>query len=202
MGRDERQALPFSRRDFLRVRAMRHAIPKNDATTRPSSEQFGRGETEALKIGHGARTNERTEKEKEAERRQTRVYLLALRQARTLQGALACRRSTAVLPLGLTHPKVRRRTRFRGVGATMAGVSRRRQPRLQRAPRTPVIVPADMMSDTARVQRGRTLCSRAPHLAPASRSHRLTSLHEEREAGAFSRRARRVKPNHLARVSI
>ncbi|HVU43278.1 MAG TPA: hypothetical protein VHD86_19705, partial [Xanthobacteraceae bacterium] len=58
------------------------------------------------------RTDERTngrKKEKEAERRQTRVYLLALRQARTLQGALACRRSTAVLPLGLTHPKVRRR---------------------------------------------------------------------------------------------
>ena len=68
----------------------------------------------------------------------------------------------------------------------MAGVSRRRQPRLQRAPRTPVIVPADMMSDTARVQRGRTLCARAPHPAPASRSHRLTSLHEEREAGGFA----------------
>src|SRR6185437_3141441 len=41
---------------------------------------------------------------------------------------------------------------------------------------TPVIVPADLMSDTARVQRGRTLCARAPHPAPASRSHRLTSL--------------------------
>ena len=39
--------------------------------------------------------------QRKAERRQTRVYLLALRQARTLQGALACRRSTAVLPLGL-----------------------------------------------------------------------------------------------------
>ena len=133
---------------------------------------------------------------KEAERRQTRVYLLALRQARTLQGALACRRSTAALPLGLTHPKVRRRTRFRGVGAKMAGVSRRRQPRFQRAPRTPVIVPADLMSNTARVQRGRTLCARAPHPAPASRSHRLTSLHEEREDGAFIPIARQVKPNH------
>ncbi|HVU42346.1 MAG TPA: hypothetical protein VHD86_14955, partial [Xanthobacteraceae bacterium] len=55
------------------------------------------------------RTKERTDGKKEAERRQTRVYLLALRQARTLQGALACRRSTAVLPLGLTHPKVRSR---------------------------------------------------------------------------------------------
>src|SRR5581483_122726 len=152
-------------------------------------------------IGDGARTNGR-KKEKEAERRQTRSHLLALRQARTLQGALACRRSTAVLPLGLTHPKVRSRTRFRGAGASMAGVSRRRQPRFQRAPRTPVIVPADMMSNTARVQRGRTLRARAPHPAPASRSHRLTSLHEEREARAFIPIARQVKPNHSARASI
>src|SRR5579872_5006371 len=59
-------------------------------------------------------------------------------------------------------------------------------PRFQRAPRTPVIVPADVMSDTARAQRGRTLCSRAPHPAPASRSHRLTSLHEEREAKSLA----------------
>ena len=155
-------------------------------------------------VSRSGTAHERTDgqKEKEAERRQTRVYLLALRQARTLQGALACRRSTAVLPLGLTHPKVRSRTRFRGTGPTMAGVSRRRQPRLQRAPRTPVIVPADMMSDTARVQRGRTLCARAPHLAPASRSHRLTSLHEEREDGAFIPSARQVKPNRCGIRSI
>ena len=158
----------------------------NSAVERPRRSRSG--------TAHG-RTNGRRKK-KEAERRQTRVYLLALRQARTLQGALACRRSTAVLPLGLTHPKVRRRTRFRGAGASMAGVSRRRQPRLQRAPRTPVIVPADLMSDTARVQRGRTLCARAPHPAPASRSHRLASLHEEREARAFIPKICRVKPNH------
>ena len=69
-------------------------------------------------------------------------------------------------------------------------------PGYSETPRTPVIVPADMMSDTAGVQWGRTLCARAPHPAPASRSHRLTSLHEEREAGAFSRRAGKVKPNH------
>ena len=169
-------------------------LPKTTPRSRPSSDDPG-WKVRITTIGDGARTNGR-KKEKEAERRQTRVYLLALRQARTLQGALACRRSTAVLPLGLTHPKVRRRTRFRGVGAKMAGVSRRRQPRFQRAPRTPVIVPADLMSDTARVQRGRTLCARAPHPAPASRSHRLTSLHEEREARAFIPKKRRVKPNH------
>ena len=40
-------------------------------------------------------------------------------------------------------------------------------------------------------------CPRAPQLAPASRSHRPASLHEEREAAASTRRARRVKPNHL-----
>ena len=69
----------------------------------------------------------------------------------------------------------------------MAGVSRRRLFRLQRAPRTPVIVPEGMMSDTARVRRRRNRRPRAPHPAPASRSHRLTPLHEEREAGAFTR---------------
>jgi len=33
---------------------------------------------------------------------------------------------------------------------SLAGVSRRRPPRLQRAPRVPVLMPADMMSETAR----------------------------------------------------
>src|SRR6185437_12865809 len=178
---EAKQALPFSRCVFCShpSYAARHCQKRRRTLDlrRMTPAVEGRITT----IGDGARTNGR-KKEKEAERRQTRIYLLALRQARTLQGALACRRSTAVLPLGLTHPKVRSRTRFRGAGSTMAGVSRRRRPRLQLAPRTPVIVPADMMSDTARVQRGRTLCARAPHPAPASRSHRLTSLHEEREA--------------------
>ena len=155
---------------FVRTRAMRHAIAKNDAALstfvgwpRPWRAGPSRSETAQDRLQS---FETRFRQSKEAERRQTRVYLLALRQARTLQGALACRRSTAVLPLGLTHPKVRRRTRFRGAGSKMAGVSRRRQPRLQRAPRTPVIVPADMMSDTARVQWGRTLCARAPHPLP------------------------------------
>jgi hypothetical protein len=176
------------------------AISKNDAAlsifvgrTRPWRAGPSRSETAQDRLQS---FETRFRQSKEAERRQTRVYLLHRKAQRALQGALACRRSTAVLPLGLTHPKVRRRTRFRGADASMAGVSRRRQPRLQRAPRTPVIVPADMMSDTARVQRGRTLCARAPRRAPASRSHRLTSLHEEREARAFIPKKRRVKPNH------
>jgi hypothetical protein len=201
------KALSFSRCVFLFAPELCGTpLSKTTPRSRPSSDEPGRGGPD-----HHDRRRRKTGcksfrlasgNQRKAERRQTRSHLLALRQARTLQGALACRRSTAVLPLGLTHPKVRSRTRFRGVGASMAGVSRRRQPRLQRAPRTPVIVPADMMSDTARVQRGRTLCARAPHPAPASRSHRLTSLHEEREARAFIPSARQVKPNHSARASV
>src|SRR5579863_4533745 len=106
--------------------------------------------------------------QKEAERRQTRVSLLhrLRRSAHPAQGALACRRSTAVLPKGLTHPLVRLRTRLRGANAMMAGISRRRRLRLQRAPRAPVIVPAGMMSKAARARRRRNLRPRAPHPAP------------------------------------
>ena len=173
------------------------ASPKNDTAPRPSSEPLGVDYPNGSRSGTAhERTNGRKIKRKQnADRRGSPCFTFR-RSAHPAQGALACRRSTPVLPLGLTHPKVRHRTRFRGAGAKVAGVSRRRQPPLQRAPRTPVIVPADMMSDTARVQRGRTLCARAPHLAPASRSHRLASLHEGREAGAFIPAARGVKPNH------
>src|SRR5579872_688887 len=111
--------LPFSRRGFFCVRAMSKPVPRTtphlDLRQNPSAWIIRMVQDRAR------RTNERTEKEKEAERRQTRVYLLALRQARTLQGALACRRSTAVLPLGLTHPKVRRRTRFRELAPRWRG---------------------------------------------------------------------------------
>src|SRR6185437_16889695 len=76
MGRDERQALPFSRRDFLRVRAMRHAIPKNDAAT--DLRQINPVWRAGLIMVQWRRTKERTDGKikKEAERRQTRVYLL------------------------------------------------------------------------------------------------------------------------------
>ena len=203
MGRDGRQALPFSRRDFLRVRAMRHAIPKNDAATRPSSEQFGRGEIRGAQ-DRARRTRERTNGKKKrkqnADRRGSTCLPCGKRAPCRARSPVGVPRRFC--PWDSRIPRCGVGPGFAALAPTMAGVSRRRQPRLQRAPRTPVIVPADMMSDTARVQRGRTLCARAPHPAPASRSHRLTSLHEEREAGAFSRRARRVKPNHLARVSI
>ena len=112
--------LPFSRRGFFRVRAMSKPVPR----TTPHLDLRQNRSAWIIRMvqDRARRTKERTDgKKKEAERRQTRVYLLALRQARTLQGALACRRSTAVLPLGLTHPKVRRRTRFRGAGAIDGG---------------------------------------------------------------------------------
>src|SRR6185437_13637652 len=131
------KALSFSRCVFLFAPELCGTpLSKTTPRSRPSSDEPGRGGPD-----HHDRRRRKTGcksfrlasgNQRKAERRQTRVYLLALRQARTLQGALACRRSTAALPLGLTHPKVRSRTRFRGVGALVAGVSRRRQPRLQR----------------------------------------------------------------------
>src|ERR1700728_513311 len=47
-------------------------------------------------------------------------------------------------------PRTQLRARFRGAGAVVVGVLPQRRPRLQRAPRTPVMVPADMMSRAAR----------------------------------------------------
>jgi hypothetical protein len=67
------------------------------------------------------RTNERTKK-KDAERRKTQTVSTATGvAARTLQGALAFRRSTAALASGLTHPEVRSRTMFRGADAFGGG---------------------------------------------------------------------------------
>ena len=122
---EAKQALPFSRCVFCShpSYAARHCQKRRRALdlrrmTLGGKSGSPRSETaqDRLQI-----FSTRFRQSKEAERRQTRVYLLALRQARTLQGALACRRSTAVLPLGLTHPKVRSRTRFRGAGAFDGG---------------------------------------------------------------------------------
>jgi hypothetical protein len=130
-----------------------------------------------------------------ADRRGSPCFTLR-RSAHPAQGALACRRSTAVLPKGLTHPLVRSRTRLRGANTMMAGISRRHRPRLQRAPRTPVIVPAGMMSETARARRRRTPARGHRVPLPTSHRHRPASLYVEREAGAFIPSVRRVKPNY------
>ena len=109
------------------------ASPKNDTAPRPSSEPLGVDYPNGSRSGTAhERTNGRKIKRKQnADRRGSPCFTFR-RSAHPAQGALACRRSTPVLPLGLTHPKVRHRTRFRGAGAKVAGVSRRRQPRLQR----------------------------------------------------------------------
>src|SRR5579863_5376821 len=99
--------------------------------------------------------NKQTEK-KDAERRKTQTYppQLALRRA-------PCRaRSPSGVPPRLCPwdsriPRCDFGPGFAERAPKVAGVSRRRPPRLQRAPRTPVIMPADMMSETARERRAR-----------------------------------------------
>ena len=75
------------------------------------------------RFAHPGYKKERTEKRKRkqnADRRGSPCFTLR-RSAHPAQGALACRRSTAVLPKGLTHPLVRLRTRLRGAGAKSGG---------------------------------------------------------------------------------
>src|SRR5581483_2453558 len=146
------------------------ASPKNDTAPRPSSEPLG------VDYPNGSRSgtaHERTDGKRKGSRTPTDAGLPACLAASAHpagRARLSAFHGGSALGThasqGAASDQVSRGWRLDG------GVSRRRQPRLQRAPRTPVIVPADMMSDTARVQRGRTLCARAPHLAPASRSHR------------------------------
>ena len=67
------------------------------------------------------RTNGRKSKRKQnADRRGSPCFTFR-RSAHPAQGALACRRSTPALPLGLAHPKVRPRTRFREASAQSGG---------------------------------------------------------------------------------
>ena len=95
-------------------------------------------------------TNKQKRK-KDAERRKAQTYppQLALRRA-------PCRaRSPSGVPPRLCPrdsriPRCDSGPGFAALAPWMAGVSRRRRPRLQRAPRVPVIMPADMMSETAR----------------------------------------------------
>ena len=194
MGRDGRQALPFSRRDFLRVRAM--STPFQRTTPQPTFVRAIRPWRDRGAQDRARRTDERTEKRK-GSRTPTDAGLPACLAASAHpagRARLSAFHGGSALGThasqGAVSDQVSRRWRLDGGGLPPAPT------RLQRAPRTPVIVPADMMSDTARVQRGRTLCARAPHLAPASRSHRLASLYEEREARAFIPKICRVKPNH------
>src|SRR5579863_3113996 len=120
--------------------------------------------------------NKQTEK-KDAERRKTQTYppQLALRRA-------PCRaRSPSGVPPRLCPwdsriPRCDFGPGFAERAPKVAGVSRRRPPRLQRAPRTPVIMPADMMSETARERRARppagAVLARRSGLPPGRLLHR------------------------------
>jgi len=98
--------------------------------------------------------------------------------------------------LGLTHPKVRLWTMFRGAIALFGGGL------------PPASAPVTASTSRAGHNAGR-LMSEPPECEgdePSARGHRTrsppavrhrpASFHEEREAGAFSSRADRVKPNH------
>jgi hypothetical protein len=85
------------------------------------------------------------EKHKEAERRQALFDNHRTKRVRLCSGAeqLAFRRSTTALPLGVSHPKVRRGPGFVGPATITRRIPRRRSgPSSSDAPRTPVIAPA------------------------------------------------------------
>ena len=75
MGRDGRQALPFSRRDFLRVRAMRHAIPRT--TPQPTFVRAIRPWRDRGAQDRVRRTDERTDGKEKGSRTPTDAGLPA-----------------------------------------------------------------------------------------------------------------------------
>src|ERR1700677_1430169 len=98
-------------------------------------------------------------KKKEAERRQAHC-LLPARKRRAgratekgglrrppLAGALACRRSTAVLTNGTFVPRAQRRARLPKTERKAADLAATRRLGHSEAPRAPVIVPAGMMPE-------------------------------------------------------
>ncbi len=203
-GRGERKHSRSRGAFFVRTRAMRRmipksgprfsdqimrkkAIPKNDTVPRSSSEPVGRGKSEGSR-SHAV--HERTEKSKEAERRQTRVSLLHLAAKRAPWPGRA---RLSAFHCGSRQgdswsPRLSVRPRFPGsvrsvrsdTAAPTGGRRPRASPRVLPAPEKHCPSPVStshtghgagrVMPDAARVQRGRTLCPRAPHPLPASRS--------------------------------
>ena len=103
-------------------------------------------------------------RKREAERRQAR------RQpprpsggaARALRSALACRRSTAVLARGTTHPNGSARAKAsRNTAPVSGGLPPPAPVRLQRAPRAPVVMPAGLIPEPPGC--GVQIRPRAPH---------------------------------------
>ncbi len=182
---------------------MRHAIPKNDAA-KPTFVRCLRPWKRPEHHDRRRRTKKRTDGNKKrkqnADRRGSPCFTLR-RSAHPGQGALACRRSTAALPLGLAHPKVRSRTMFRGASAFGGGGL------------PPAFAPVTASTSHAGHSAGR-LMSEPPECEgdePSARGHRTRSrqpsspadvLHGEREAGAFIPSAQRVKPNHRCALPL
>ena len=186
---------------FVRTQVMRQAKPKPSPQSRPSSDQSGCGEPGSSRSGTAhERTNGK--KEKEAERRQALSATACLAaSAHPAQGALACRRSTTALPLGLTHPKVQPGPGFAeqapvdggGIPPAFAPVPASTSHAGHNAGRHDV--------RAARVQRGRTLCPQAPQPAPPAG---VTGRRPFKQAGytLLVRWAGRVQEIPFARIHL
>ena len=177
------QVLSFSRRDFCSHPSYEQATPKNFAASRPSSDQPGSGVAGFITIGHGARTNER-KKKKGSRTPKGACHRRTCKVRRAPCGA----RSPSGVPLRLSPgrqlvPKAQRQATLRGrSGAfgpgTAAPTGGRRPCALPRALPAPQTRPSSsehlacrslcrqVDARAARVQRGRTLCPRAPQPAP------------------------------------
>ncbi len=155
---------------------------------------------ELVTIGRGTKAKNKSRerknkrKKRKAERRQTRVSLLHLPAKRApCAGRARLSAFHGGSALG-THASQ---------GAISDQVSRSRRLGGGDLPPAPAPVTAStsragrnaggLMSETARVQRGRTLRPRAPHPLPPAVRHRLTSFYAEREAGVSSRPVEEVK---------
>ena len=180
------QVLSFSRRDFCSHPSYEQATPKNLAASQPSSDQPGSGVPNSSRSGTAhERTNGR--RKKEAERRKARSHRRTCKVRRAPCGA----RSPSGVPLRLSPgrqlvPKAQRQATLLGRSGAFGPVRppqpgggdlapcHGRYPR--RKTKQPVPVPVStshaghcagrLMPDAARVQRGRTLCPRAPQPAP------------------------------------
>ena len=185
---------------FVRTRVMRQAKPKPSPQSRPSSDQSGCGSSRIASRSGTAHERTNGKKEKEAERRQAQVSQPLHRKAQRAPGAGRARLSAfhggsclgTHASQGAASDQV-----SRGSHLMLAGVSRRRPPRLQRAPRRPVVLPADMMSEP-------------PECAgdePSARGHRnplrrpespAAVLSSKRDKALLVRRAVRVQEIPLA----
>ena len=197
------QAFSFSRCVFVRTRAMRHAIPKSDAAT----SDLRRMIPEWKRPKHHDRTRRTAARMSEAISGNDLAAHPLLPDFASLSGLQDKRKQNADRrcppaspcgkrapcrarsPVGVPRRLCPRDSRIpkcnpdqvsRSRRLSMAGVSRRRSPRFQRAPRMPVIMPADMMSEPPGSNGDE----------PFARGHRTRSRQPESPADVLARRAR------------